>query len=254
MSKCFNMKKEYLYVFIVLINIIIFCNYGINGYTKLIDYKKDQISINDFNNETLPVYFEEIAVGNNRKVYRASGLSYNIMLRNDDALLLYMNKEIKSEESNFKKRGTPDSGIFSPVYLRFLNANKSAIIIGKDKIVKKLNYYSDNNEVNKTINLYKEIRYKNIYPGVDLVFSGNKDSFNYIFYIDSECDINNILLEVDGVNYITLNADNNIVLNISGEEIVQNPPKVFIIENNKEIEKKFSFYIKDKNLIELNIN
>lgn len=248
----FIIKKYYKFLFIALLCIIIFNIYEIYGYSNLIDSKKDNI---DNNNDTLPVYFEELAVGNNRKIYRASGLSYNIMLRKDDALLLFKKKENKTVQNNLNKRHAPASttGFFSPVYLKFINANKSTTMVGKDKIVKTLSYYSDNNEIKKTINLYREIKYKNIYPGVDLVFTGNKNGFNYIFYINSNSDTRNILLEIDGVRNIFLDADNNIVFDIYGEQVIQNSPKVFIIENNKKIEKKFNFFIRDKNLMELDV-
>ena len=251
MSIYFIMKKFFIYLIIIFLNIVIINNNEIYGYRKYIDYKNDEININS---ETLPIYFEEVIVGKNRKIYRASGLSYNIMLRKNVALLLYMNKEKESDENNLKNKGISSTSIFSPVYLKFINANKSVTIIGKDKIVKKLNYYNNKNEVSKTINLYKEIKYKDIYPGVDLVFSGNKDSFNYIFYIDSESNVKNILLEIDGVKKLALNAENNIVFNVSGEQIIQDPPKVFIVKNNKVIEKKCNFFIKDKNLIELSVD
>jgi hypothetical protein len=250
MSENLSFKRKSFYLFVILIILIILSNYKIYTYSDLIDYKNNIVN-NDNNN--IPVYFEEVIVGDNKKIYRASGLSYNIMLRKNDALLLYMNKEDESDNNNLRKRGITGSSIFSPVYLRFINANKSAIVVGSDKIVKKLNYYNDKNEVSKTINLYKEIKYKDIYPGVDLVFSVNKNNFNYSFYINDDSKVKNILLEIDGVKNLVLNAENNIEFNISGEQIIQEAPRVFIVKNNKKIEKTCSFYIKDKNLIELNI-
>lgn len=233
-------------VFLLLINFISFSIFGQNNSIN----KK-----NSLNNEELLIYFEEINVGKNNKVYRASGLNYNIMLRKNEALLFFMNT-LNESNNNFAKKENPSStGAFTPVYLRFINANESSTLIGKEKTVKQISYYnSSKKEITKDINLYKEIEFKNIYSGIDLVFSGNKKEFNYIFYLNSGNDINNILLEIDGVKNLSLDAENNIVFKINDQHIIQPPPKVFIVENNKRVEYICNFYIKDKNLIGLILN
>ncbi len=244
----FKIKKIFIFFIIMFLSFNSFFNFNIYGYNNPVDKKNK-------NNEIYPIFFEEIILSKKSKIYRASGLSYNIMLRKNEALLFFVNKENESQENTLRKRHATTVGAFSPVYFRFINANNSTTIIGKDKIVKKLNYYnSEQKEVTKYVNLYKEVNYIDIYPGVNLTFSGDKNSFNYILYIDSKSDINNILLEIDGVQNLSLDAENNMIFEISGENIVQAPPKVFIIDKNKKIEKKCNFYIKDKNLVGLILN
>lgn len=239
-----------LFFLLILIN---FINININGQDNFSNKKND---LNNVNNEEQPIYFEEIIVrSNNSKVFRASGLNYNIMLRKNEAILFYMNK-INEPNNNFtKKENASSTGSFTPVYLRFINANESSTLIGKDKTVKKISYYnSTKNEITKNINLYKEIEFKDIYNGVDLVFSGNKNEFNYILYVNSGDEINNILLEIDGVQNLTMDAKNNMIFEVADQQIIQSPPKVVIIENNKRVEYNCNFYIKDKNLIGLMLN
>lgn len=236
-------KKVIFVLLLLLINLIVFNIFGQNSSLN----KKSNLNSGEYS-----VFFEEINVGKNNKVYRASGLNYNIMLRKNEALLFFMNTTNESSNNLAKKDKPSSTGAFTPVYFRFINASESSSLLGREKTVKKISYYnSSKKEITKDINLYKEIELKNIYSGIDLVFSGNKNEFNYVFYLNSGNDINNVLLEIDGVENLSLDAENNIVFDINNKQIIQSPPKVFIVEDNKQLEYSCNFYIKDKNLIGL---
>jgi hypothetical protein len=122
---------------------------------------------------------------------RSSG--ENLQIRE---LLLGPKPFARSHES-----GTPRPEPLPPaVHMRLVGANPKAVLVGLDELPGKSNYFIGNDPKKWLTNVptYKTVRYKNVYPGVDLVYHGNQGQLEYDFVVAPGADPGAIALKING--------------------------------------------------------
>ncbi len=69
---------------------------------------------------------------------------------------------------------------------RFLHTNPQCEILGEAELPGKINYLTGNNPSGSISNIrtYQQVRYKNLYPGIDLIYFGTLGKLQYRFEID----------------------------------------------------------------------
>ncbi|MBN8723190.1 MAG: SBBP repeat-containing protein [Acidobacteria bacterium] len=133
----------------------------------------------------LPISFEENLGQADKEVkFISHGKDYNLLLTSSKAILLTNAKEFESLE------------------LEFLGANSNTQLIGKNKLTTKTNYLLGDNENNwqKSVNNYKEVVYKELYPGVDLVFYGKEKNLEYDLVVAPKVDPGLVKLRFQELN------------------------------------------------------
>ena len=108
-----------------------------------------------------------------------------------------------------KPKAAPDSrqgGNNSPaapdasLQLQLVHANQAAAVTGGDELPGKVNYFIGNDPRRWRTNLptYSKVRYRNVYPGIDLVYYGNQGGqLEYDFEVAPGADPSAILLAID---------------------------------------------------------
>ncbi|MBL8194015.1 MAG: SBBP repeat-containing protein [Blastocatellia bacterium] len=133
----------------------------------------------------LPISFEENLGQADKEVkFISHGKDYNLLLTSSKAILLTNAKEFESLE------------------LEFLGANSNTQLIGKNKLTTKTNYLLGDNENNwqKSVNNYKEVVYKELYPGIDLVFYGKEKNLEYDLVVAPKVDPGLVKLRFQELN------------------------------------------------------
>jgi uncharacterized protein (TIGR03437 family) len=74
---------------------------------------------------------------------------------------------------------------------------------------------------------YAKVRYKNVYPGIDMVYYGNQRKVEYDFIVNPGADPNKIELAFDNVDRLQLDSRGDLVLTAAGRELRQRKPRVF---------------------------
>ncbi|MGC2549846.1 MAG: choice-of-anchor D domain-containing protein [Candidatus Sulfotelmatobacter sp.] len=109
---------------------------------------------------------------------------------------------------------------------KLLGASKNPAIVGEDLLPGKVNYFigRDPAKWHTGVPTYSRIRYKNVYPGIDLVYYGSHQQLEYDFAISPGANPNQIQFELIGAAQTTLDAEGNLVLQTgSGEVHLQSP-------------------------------
>jgi uncharacterized protein (TIGR03437 family) len=93
------------------------------------------------------------------------------------------------------------------------------------------NYFIGNNPRQWQANVptYEEVRYRSVYPGVDLVFYGKQREFEYDFIVAPGADAARIRLQFGSP--VSLDADGALHVRQGGEELVQHPPVVYQVDD-----------------------
>jgi beta-propeller repeat-containing protein len=74
---------------------------------------------------------------------------------------------------------------------------------------------------------YGKVRYREVYPGVDLVFYGAGGEMEYDFVVAAGADPSAIRLRFDGADRVELDGEGNLVLATAAGDVVQKAPRLY---------------------------
>ena len=125
------------------------------------------------------------------------------------------------------------------VKVKFEKANKNPIITGHKKVKEYYNYIlgNDKSKWAGNVPLYKELKYENIYDGIDVIAYGNKEgNFKYDFIVSQGANPEHIRLSYNGPEGLELKSNGNLHIYTSVGEIIEHKPYAYQIVNGKQIE------------------
>src|SRR6478672_3946378 len=112
--------------------------------------------------------------------------------------------------------------------MKFVGANAHPRIAGEAKQSGTVNYFAGKpNEWRTKIPVYARVRYRSLYPGIDLVFYGNNRELEYDLVVAPGADARRIKLAVAGADEIRIDAEGNLVLKTSQGDVIQQKPKIY---------------------------
>ncbi len=112
--------------------------------------------------------------------------------------------------------------------MKFVGANSSPTIEGEARQSGTANYFIGKPDQWRTnIATYARVRYRSLYPGIDLVFYGNNRELEYDLVVSPGVDSRQIKLAVAGAEEIRIDAEGNLVLKTSQGEVIQRKPKIY---------------------------
>jgi uncharacterized protein (TIGR03437 family) len=116
----------------------------------------------------------------------------------------------------------------SVVRVRFEGGNAAPRIEAEDKHTGISNYFIGNDRRNwhTGVPQYGKVRYREVYPGIDVVFYGNPSNVEYDFVLRPGADPARIRLAFDGASKLTTDSDGGLVLRTGGAEIRNLPPVI----------------------------
>jgi hypothetical protein len=140
--------------------------------------------------------------------------------------------------------------------IRFANANPTAEILPLDIQPGKSNYFLGNDPAKWRTNVenYSQVRYKSLYPGVDLLFYGNQRMLEHDFIVQPGADYRAIALDISGSRKIRKNADGSVIIEVlSGSGTVRfSAPRIYQVRDGQDIDVSGGYRLK-KNELAFNI-
>ncbi len=103
-------------------------------------------------------------------------------------------------EETTRRRGITrrPSIVTSLVRWKLVGANRAAKVVGADELAGKANYFwgKEAKRWRRDVPTYGEVRYENVYPGIDLVYYGRGGRLEYDFVVHPGADPNSIRLAI----------------------------------------------------------
>jgi hypothetical protein len=123
----------------------------------------------------------------------------------------------------------PSPGSTEAVDLKLLGANPKAQIVTAEKLPGHTSYFLGNNPRHWHTNIpnYARLRYRDIYPGIDLAYYGRQGQLENDFVVRPESDPNLIRLGLEGAESIGLNASGDLVLAVDGGTVYLRRPRAY---------------------------
>ena len=168
----------------------------------------------------LPLSFEANKGQTDPEVqFLSRGHGHQLFLTPSDAVLTLRTSDVKGEgrkrdahQSKLSNNLPPTS--HSVVRMKFDGASSHAEMVGLDELPSIVNYIigGDPSKWRTNIPTYKKVEYRNIYPGIDLVYYGNQGQLEYDLIIAPGADAKQITLAFEGAEEIHLDKHGDLVL------------------------------------------
>src|SRR5580700_5526470 len=117
----------------------------------------------------------------------------------------------------------------SKLHLKLAGGNVNAAISASQELSEKSFYFigNDSQKWQTRIPNYSRVSYRDIYPGVDLIYHGNEGRLEYDFVVAPGVDPKMILLEVQGARRMTLDEQGNLILVTSSGRLELQKPIIY---------------------------
>ncbi|HXA85012.1 MAG TPA: SBBP repeat-containing protein, partial [Candidatus Dormibacteraeota bacterium] len=106
---------------------------------------------------------------------------------------------------------------------------RSAQMVGEKELSAKTNYFRGNNPANWRTGLsnFAQIRYQQLWPGIDLVFYGNGELLEHDFVVETGAAPKQIAFDIDGAQKVELLPNGDLVIHIDGGEVNFKKPAAY---------------------------
>jgi len=136
--------------------------------------------------------------------FLSRGRGYKLFLTPTEATLLLRSTQVRSGsiKTKFKRDLRFKKVQSSVIHMQFVDANQNSEIVGLSELPGKSNYFIGNDRKKWRTNVphYSKVQYRDIYPGVDLLFYGNQRQLEYDFVISPSADPKSILMRFMGAD------------------------------------------------------
>ncbi len=195
---------------------------------------------------SLPLSFEANEGQVDRAVkFLSRGAGYDLFLTGDEAVLL-LRKPRAAEKDPRRTASDVPVREGSVLRLKMLGANASAQVQGQDELPGKVNYFTSNDpeKWRRNIPTYRKVYYKEVYPGIDVVYYGNQRQLEYDFIVAPGANPKVIKFRVEGAERLRVDQSDSLLLVLKDGEVQLNKPFIYqIAENGSRSEIKGSYAI-----------
>jgi hypothetical protein len=198
----------------------------------------------------LPLSFEANYGQTDRKVdFLSRGHGYSIFLTGKEAVIALKKTAGPSSEGKVlgghkldeKQNERATKG--TVVRMELAGANAAPLVLGAEELSGKANYFLGNDPTKWRTNIprYAKVKYKSVYPGVDLVYYGNQGQLEYDFALAPGANPNEIRLKFDGAAKVRVDEKGDLLLGSSGEEVRFEKPVAYqeVAGERKRVESSY---------------
>jgi len=182
----------------------------------------------------LPLSFEaNQGQADNEVKFISRGSGYSLFLTSTEAVLaLQKRAEKKDRKDSMATNRIEEASAANPpvvVRMKLAGANPEAQVTGREELPGKTNYFIGNDPAHwrTDIPTYARVQYKEVYPGIDLVYYGNQQQLEYDFIVGSGSDPGSIKLTFEGASNVRVDDQGDLLLTTAGGEIRQRAPLIY---------------------------
>jgi len=212
----------------------------------------------------LPLAFEaNEGQVDSRVKYMARGSGYKLFLTSSQAIMTLPAKRRASEVRDMmlnKRRGAAavrktarrrmqgaSRSSMASVRMNFVGASKNSKLEADDRQPGILNYFvgKDRSKWRTDIPLFGRVRYRDLYPGIDLAFHGAGESLEFDYIVRPGGDASSIEVGISGADIVRLDPTGSLLLQTSAGSVELHKPVAYqtegetreVIAANFEIDK-----------------
>ena len=175
----------------------------------------------------------------------SKGYQYDLLFMNSEVLLnLYSNEHTEHPDaSGFKTK-------LSQISLQFIGGEGGSLIKGLHPLTLSTN--EQQGQSGYSPSSFMELKYANVYPGVDVYFHGKQKQLFYEFVLSDVADIDTLRMKVYGFNGegdIDIDMHGNVLVSCRGKKMVIQKPAVYRLVKQKKQPVNGYFFVTNQNEI-----
>lgn len=183
----------------------------------------------------LPLAFEENRGQTDGRVnFLSRGPGYTLYLTPTEATFVLAKSEARPKQDRIRlltpHRPVPEPKITRTVVrMKLLGANPASRVAGGGELPGKVNYFIGNDPAKwrTDVPTYARVEYRDVYPGVSLVYYGNQRHLEYDFVVAPGADPKAVRLAFEGVEKLRLDPRGDLVLHTAAGELRQAVPVAY---------------------------
>src|SRR2546425_367015 len=179
----------------------------------------------------LPLYFEANQGQTDRQVkFLSRGAHRTLFLTSDEAVLVFTKLEPSAHGKPAKVKPEKRKKATQTVLrMRFVGANPTTRVEGLEELPGKANYFigNDPKKWRPNVPTYAKVQYRDLYPGINLIYYGNPRQLEYDFVVRPGADPNLIKLAFQGAKDVRIDGQGDLILQVSGGEVRLLTPNVY---------------------------
>ncbi len=184
----------------------------------------------------LPLSFEaNVGQTDDQAKFLSRGSGYTLFLTPRGEAVLVLRKAAPKRDPlkpavsmpatlNYDAAGPP-----AVVRMKLVGGNASPQLEGLDQLSGKASYFigNDPKKWRTNVPLYAEVRYREVYPGVDLVYYGNQRQLEHDFIVAPGANPRSITLDLAGAEKLSLDSQGALVLAVKDGELRLDKPSIY---------------------------
>ncbi|MGO9059250.1 MAG: hypothetical protein ACLQU2_17950 [Candidatus Binataceae bacterium] len=185
--------------------------------------------------KTLPVYFEQNRGQTDPKVrFLSHGPGYTVFLTGQGTVLsLRKVTSLPQPASHAKNGAKPQSDqvkvTSASVWMNLPGARSDAKVEGIDPLPGRVNYFIGNDSAkwHTDIPTYARVKYRSVYPGIDLIYYGTPQALEYDLIAAPGADPGAIRIELQGADQTRLDSSGDLVISTAAGDLTMRKPRVY---------------------------
>ncbi len=178
----------------------------------------------------LPLYFEANQGQTDAQVkFLSRGAGHLLFLTPSKAVLVLTRREPGDTESRKTEEKTERRTSGTVLSMAFVGANRRPHVSGREQLPGKINYFigNDSRKWRTNVATYGKVLYRDLYPGIDLVYYGRQGQLEYDLVIRPGADLRNIAFGFSGAERLEVDAQGDLLLHTDLGVIRQRKPVVY---------------------------
>ncbi len=208
---------------------------------------------------TLPLGFEANQGQTDPQVkYTARGNGYAVFLTPNKAVFALTSGRLSNAASS-RARGvqppTAENAKSAAIDMRLLGGNPNPQISAGADLPGTINYYVGSNPKNwrTGVKQYASVDYRDVYPGVNMVFHGEQRQLEFDFVVAPGADAKAIGMGFKGADKLATDASGNLVLTSAAGDVVLHKPVAYQEKNGNRENVEVAFLVRNSQQVGLQL-
>lgn len=174
------------------------------------------------------------------------GPGYRAYLSGDGMVL-----SLRASQVNATTTHKAPSAKRASIQFQLLGSAPNPHVVGENQQPGVVNYFIGNDPTRwqRNVPTYGQVRYRNVYPGIDLIYYGNHQQLEYDFAVGPKADPRQIKFAIAGASTIRVASDGTLVLGTNNGELHFQAPVIYQERNGRRVPVKGSFTVSGANRI-----
>lgn len=175
------------------------------------------------------------------------GPGYRAYLTSNGMILSLRAGEVNASSATHK----PSTVKRASIRFQLIGSAPNPQVVGENQQPGVVNYFIGNDPAqwHRNVPTYGQIRYKNVYPGIDLIYYGNHQQLEYDFAVGPKADPRQIKFAITGARNIHVAPDGTLVLGTNNGELHFQAPVIYQEHNGRRVPVKGNFSVSGTNRI-----